>query len=103
MDEKERSIIAFLVSAVALIVCAWLLGNIGQERRSVEAQEIFSRLLPDSRTFSSGEISEDDDNVTDVRVGETGYVIETEVPGYVEDILVWTAVDHPLWCSRAKS
>ena len=94
MDEKKRTLMVFVSAIVILILSGWLLGKIGERREREQTRILLSQLLPQSQTFAEEELTSDAEHVTQAWRGETGYVVETVMNGYVEDIVVWTALDH---------
>lgn len=79
---------------VMLCVSAGLSGiRIRNER--LERNETLEFLLPESKNFV--EVVYSDESIRSVWQGETGYVIETVVDGYVGKIALWVGVDADGW------
>ena len=57
-------------------------------------QQTMALLLPGSSEFAEEAYEGEDTNITGIFKGETGYVIETTVAGYVDDIVLWVGVDN---------
>ena len=95
MSRKEilSSAAAIVVAAAVLLVARLALGGVIQSRSAAEAQAMMETILPGSTTFQSEAYSGEDENITAVWAGETGYVVETVVDGYAGEIRVWTGVD----------
>ena len=51
-------------------------------------------LLPGGETFAPEEYTGEDDNIRAVWKSETGYLIETGVYGYADDVVLWVGVDN---------
>lgn len=70
------------------------LESLGEQKLAEQEQEIMELLLPNSETFTEEVYEGDDANITGVFKGENGYVIETTVAGYADDMRIWVGVDN---------
>lgn len=57
-------------------------------------QELMEQLLPDSKVFTQEAYEGEDTNISALFKGETGYVIEVTVEGYVDRMTLWVGVDN---------
>ncbi|HIT33402.1 MAG TPA: FMN-binding protein [Candidatus Faecousia intestinigallinarum] len=95
---KRRS--AFIALAVIFLcgalVCAFNygLGDMARVRRETAELELMQLLLPGGKTFTPEAYSGDDDNIRAVWKSETGYLIESGVYGYADDIVLWVGVSE---------
>lgn len=96
IDYKKlaRPVLVLLVSAVFLLVTSYALASLEKKNRIEEEGFTLSYLLMDSSSFSEQAYDGEDENISRVFKGETGYVVETIVPGYVEDIVLWIGVKN---------
>lgn len=93
MADGKRVTMTLIFTAAALILSSMFLNWLGEHRAEEHRKELMRELLPGSRIIQKEELNGDTGHVTKVYRGETGYLVETEMPGYVGDILVWTALD----------
>ena len=93
---KKESLWLFgsLAAAISILyLAAILLQPVRYERILKEEQQVMQQLLPGSEVFTAEKYDGEDSNIAAVFRGETGYVIETAVDGYVDQITVWVGVD----------
>ena len=83
---------AFLLAAAVLLVVRLGLSGTAEANRAAEQQSMMEALLPGASTFLPVDYDGEDENITAVWSGETGYVIETVVDGYAGPIRMWTGV-----------
>lgn len=88
------SITALIAAAVILFGASAVLPAAAEERTAQERQQVMALLLPGNTSFEEEAYEGEDTNITGVYKGETGYVIETTVAGYVDDIVMWIGVDN---------
>ena len=93
-----RKNILFPVISLVASLCLLLLANIGlsgvaQKNAETARTEIMHILLPESQMFTKEEYTGDDSNIVSVHKGETGYIVETVVYGYADNIRMMVAVD----------
>lgn len=86
--------------AAALAAAAALLGGAnaaltGAAQAGAEAEQtaMMAALLPGSNTFTPEAYEGEDENITAVYAGDTGYVVETATDGYVGKIRLLVGVD----------
>lgn len=72
----------------------WGTKTLGERKKAQENQQMMAMLLPGSASFEPEAYDGEDANITSIFKGENGYVIETTVAGYVDDIVVWTGIDN---------
>ncbi len=94
MRKLIKPILIILISTIFLLVLAISLQGIGIKKAINERDFVFSYLLMDSTSFEEEEYSGEDSNITRVFKGDTGYIVETEVDGYDDKIVVWTGVKN---------
>ena len=85
-------IITFVASVCLLLALSLGLKNVAVANAYKTELKVMQTLLPDSTTFEKEEYSGEDDNIVSVHKGETGYVIETKVYGYADDIRIMVAL-----------
>lgn len=86
-------IIIFLLFAIIFILRLALNGV--KERKEKQEQEyVFSYLLMGGAPFNEEEYDGEDTRIQRVFKGSNGYIIETKVPGYVDDIVIWVGVKN---------
>ena len=86
-------VISLIISFVVLLIVSLGLNGIAQRKYQEKHLQIMQILLPKSTTFTLEEYTGDDVNIKSVYKSETGYIIETGVYGYVDDIRMMIAVD----------
>ena len=94
MNTKEilTGVTAVVLSALALFGLRSALSGTAAANRVAEQQAMMARLLPDSETFTPESYTGEDENITGVWRGESGYVVETTVAGYAGEIRLWVGV-----------
>lgn len=88
------SLVALVCASVILFGASAVLPSIGADRIAEEQQQVMGLLLPGSVAFVPEAYEGEDTNITGVFKGDTGYVIETTVAGYVDEIVLWVGVDN---------
>ena len=95
---KQKSLIgalaAIAVAAAALLALSAALAPIAQRHAEAERNEMMSVLLPGSTTFTPEAYSGEDESITSVYKGDTGFVVETTTAGYVGDITLMVGVSN---------
>lgn len=96
MKQKDLFTAALSVAAAAVIVLGVHAGTAGlaQQNAQAELDNTIAFLLPESTTFSPEPYDGTDEAIQAVYKGETGYVVETKVDGYVGDIVLLVGVDN---------
>lgn len=91
----------FLTPLATLAGCALLLfgaqtGLAATARANAEAEaaQTMALLLPGGAPFAPETYTGEDEAITGVYKGATGYVVETTVFGYAGDIVLWTGVNN---------
>lgn len=79
---------------VILYIVSTLLQPVRMENTSKEEKKMMAALLPGSETFIQEAYDGEDENIVAVWKGDSGYVIETAVDGYVDQITVWVGVEN---------
>lgn len=83
------------LAAAAAVLAGARFGLAGTARANAEAEQtaMMAALLPGSTSFTREEYDGEDDNITAVYAGDTGYVLETVTDGYVREICLLVGVD----------
>jgi len=89
-----KPVIAIAAAAIILFGASALLAPVAAKNAEADLYEMMTYLLPGSTTFTPEEYTGEDANITAVYKGETGYVIQTTVAGYVDDIVMMTGVNN---------
>lgn len=84
---------AFFLTVVLLFSASAVLKPIAEENKKEEKEHIMPLLLPGNETFTQEAYEGEDANITALFKGENGYVIETTVEGYVDDIVTLVGVN----------
>lgn len=75
--------------------CNWgPLGDIARENREKADLALMQTLLPGSEVFAEEPYDRDDDHIRRVWKAENGFVVETGVYGYADDVILWVGVDN---------
>lgn len=93
---------SILTALLVLVFCCGVvlalnwgpLGEIALENKTVADLELMQQLLPGGETFTEEAYTGDDDHIRRVWKSETGYLIETGVYGYADDVVLWVGVDN---------
>lgn len=80
--------------AAALLGISAVLAPVAAERAEEDLQEIMALMLPGGTAFTPEEYTGEDGAVSAVWKGAGGYVVETAVAGYVDNIVMLVGVDH---------
>lgn len=95
---KRRSIgialLAILLCGAIVLSCNYGLGEFAREKRESDDLALMRLLLPGGETFTQEPYSGEDDHIRFVWKSETGYLIETGVYGYADDVILWVGVDN---------
>ena len=83
-----------LFVCIAGILCgaAKATAPVREANRRKEQMEVMSLLLPGSTSFEEEAYAGEDTNITAVFKSDQGYVVETTVAGYVDDMVIWVGV-----------
>jgi Na+-translocating ferredoxin:NAD+ oxidoreductase RnfG subunit len=85
-------IITFVASVCILLALNLGLAKVAEDNASATELRVMQTLLPDSSSFVEEIYTGEDANIVSVHKGETGYVIETLVYGYADDIRMMIAL-----------
>lgn len=85
-------LIAVFGMALVLLAATLGLNGLATENARAEHLRIMKTLLPGSESFTVEPYSGENDAIRSVHKGETGFVIETEVVGYADDITMLIGV-----------
>ena len=90
-----------ILALAVILVCGGVvrgvnlgLGPMALEKRQAADLELMQMLLPGGETFTPEEYSGEDENIRTVWKSETGYLIESGVYGYADDVVLWVGVDN---------
>lgn len=82
------------LSAAILLGLSAALKGPARTNRAEEQQRVMALLLPGSRTFTQEEYTGEDSKISAVFRGEGGYVVETTLKGYVDEMTLWVGVNQ---------
>ena len=88
-----RPIAAIAISTAILFGACAILSPIAERNAEADLHEMMGYMLPGSTTFTPEEYTGEDENITAVYKGETGFVVQTTVAGYADDIVMMVGVD----------
>lgn len=89
-----KPVLVLALAAVLLVGMTALLRPV-REARELEAQEfLMSYLLMDGAPFAEESYTGEDETITAVYKGSNGYIVETTVDGYADDIVLWVGVKN---------
>ena len=83
---------ALAVGAAVLLALSAALRGTARENQAEEQSRVMALLLPGSRSFTQEAYTGDDGNISAVFRGEGGYVVETVLKGYVDEMTLWVGV-----------
>lgn len=86
-------LLAIVLSAAVLFGVRAGISGIAQRNARAELENAIAFLLPESKTFTQEAYDGDDETITAVYKGETGYVVETTAAGYAGSITMLVGVD----------
>lgn len=89
-----KAVFVLVVSALLLLVLSFGLKSIKDKKTLEEQYFVFSYLLMDSTSFEEEPYSGEDGNIQRVFKGSNGYIVETRVAGYADDIVMWVGVKN---------
>ena len=90
----KKIIITILVAALLLFCTSTVLHNIAEQNAQKEHLWLMQTLLPGSETFVVEPYGGEDANIVSVHKAENGFVVETLVYGYADNIRMLTAVNN---------
>lgn len=94
MKERDllRAIAVVASAALLLALLSAVLSPLAEETAQREREELLPRLLPGSSEFTPEAFDTAQEWITAAWRGETGWVLETTVPGYVGEIVLLVGV-----------
>ena len=90
----KKIIITILVAALILFGTSYALQGTAAKKAQEEHLWLLQTLLPGSETFVVEPYSGEDANIVSVHKAENGFVVETLVYGYADNIRMLTAVNN---------
>ena len=90
----KKIIITIVVAALLLFCTSTVLHNTAEKNAQKEHLWLMQTLLPGSETFVVEPYSGEDANIISVHKAENGFVVETLVYGYADNIRMLTAVNN---------
>ena len=93
MREYAKPLAALAAAAALLAGARFGLAGVARSNAEAEQTAMMAALLPGSSSFTPEEYGGEDENITAVYAGETGYVVETVTDGYVGEIRLLVGVD----------
>ena len=96
MNSKQflKAMVAVLVMAMLVMGTAAALHGPAEAAARQEKIDVVRFMLPESESFSQVACDGEDPSIVKVFQGQTGYVIETLVAGYADDIHLMVGVDN---------
>ncbi len=89
-----KPVAATVCAALVLLGLSTGLAGSAAQNRAAEQAETMARLLPGSQDFTSEEYTGEDQNITAVYRGDSGYVVETTTYGYAGDVVLLVGVGN---------
>ncbi|MDO4488534.1 MAG: FMN-binding protein [Eubacteriales bacterium] len=89
-----KAVIAIAVSAVILFATSMALKGVAAANTEKANLATMKQVLPGSETFTEEEYTGEDANIVTAYKSENGYVVETKVFGYVDNIVLWVGVSN---------
>ena len=90
----KKIIITILVAALILFAASYALQGTAAKKAQEEHLWLMQTLLPGSENFTAEAYSGEDANIVSVHKAENGFVVETLVYGYADNIRMLTAVSN---------
>ena len=90
----KKIVITILVAALILFGTSWALQGTAAAKAQEEHLWLMQTLLPGSETFVVEPYGGEDANIVSVHKAENGFVVETLVYGYADNIRMLTAVNN---------
>lgn len=85
--------IAFVVAVCVLLACSTLLAPVARENEQQTLNWLCSQILPSGENFTREAYSGEDENIVAVFKADEGFVIQTRVQGYADDIVALVGVN----------
>jgi len=93
MKGPIKPILAVAVAAIVLFAASALLKPVAAANAEADLAEMMGHMLPGSTTFTPEEYTGEDESITAVYKGETGWVLEVTTAGYADDIVMMVGVN----------
>ena len=90
----KKIIITILVAALVLFGASWALQGTASQKAQEEHLWLMQTLLPGSDSFVVVPYDGEDANIQSVHKADNGFVIETVVYGYADNIRMFTGVNN---------
>ena len=87
-------LIVVLASSLILFGVSYGLKGLEKANREKDRQYVMEHLLPGSKEFTEEAYEGEDANIVGVYKGSNGYVVETKVAGYADDMTIMVGVDQ---------
>lgn len=87
-------LMVILCSALILIGVSAGMQGIEKANREKDRQYVMEHLLPGDKEFTEEVYEGEDANIVGVYKGSSGYVVETKVAGYADDMTIMVGVDQ---------
>jgi electron transport complex protein RnfG len=94
MKKLLLPVLVILGSAAVLFGASVALEGTAKANRENDRQYVMEHLLPGCTEFSEELYEGEDANIVSVHKGNEGYVVETKVAGYIDDMTVMIGVDN---------
>lgn len=85
--------IAFAVAVCVLLACSAILAPTAREKEQETLDWLCSQILPGGENFTQEAYSGEDENIVAVFKADEGFVIQTRVQGYADDIVALVGVN----------
>ena len=86
--------VAIILAAAVLFGLAFGLKNVAEKKAQEQFDQQLLTLLPGSESFAEEAYTGEDVNIRKVYKADNGYVIETAVQGYVDEIVMLVGVSN---------
>lgn len=87
-------VVSVLLVAALLFGASAALSVVAQKNAQAELESAIAFVLPESKNFTEEVYDGEDEAIRSVYKGETGFVIETVIPGYAGDVVMLVGVNN---------
>lgn len=87
-------LLVIIAGSVILLGASFGFKGMEQAKREKDRQYVMEHLLPGCTEFTEEVYEGEDANITGVYKGSNGYVVETKVAGYVDEMTIMVGVDQ---------
>ena len=96
MNSKQflKAMVVILIMAMVVMGTAFALQGPSTASYRQEKIDVVRFMLPESESFTEVLYDGEDESIVKIYQGQTGYVIETVVAGYADDIRLMVGVDN---------